>query len=85
MAIIKDVQGIGLGVDQTPLPNALVGKALSNFSSDKDIRIRRSGLIQAAVKAVASAGFCQTVEQLAPMARAVAIEMLKWVEGNDNV
>ena len=54
------------------------GDPLSEYDLDLDGKIRRSGLVQAAVQAVAS--HVSKKEDIAPAAILVASELLKWVE-----
>ena len=54
------------------------GDPLSEYDLDLDGKIRRSGLVQAAVQAVAS--HVSKKEDIAPAAILVATELLKWVE-----
>lgn len=53
------------------------GKPLSNYEVDQDLRIRRSGLIQASVQAVTN--HVANKDQLVSAAIEVAEELLKWV------
>lgn len=59
------------------VPPMKYGKPLSDYEVDQDLRIRRSGLIQASVQAVTN--HVANKDQLVSAAIEVAEELLKWV------